>query len=235
MGNKKSCPFCSFEDDEADFLLQHVNLSHPEDPDAPYLAQDGPGHNHNGSHGSKEGTTHWVQCYRCGEICLLEDLEEHLELHGSEEDAAFDDLDITTEDISLSMTIIDDAASSSSSLSSSSSKMPSHFPETPAAIGHQRRIMPQVPLLLQQKYPGASSIKPVGSIRDKCSGEGMRLAETETAKTAAAQVLGKPRQKLGVSHCAGTFWALGLIMNSESRAWTIPRRRADARLAVWHA
>lgn len=239
MANKKPCPFCSFEDDDADFLLQHVNLCHPEDPDAPYLAQDGPGHNQNGSHRSEEGTTNWVQCYRCGEICLLGDLEEHLDLHGSEEDSAFDDLDITAEDISLSITIIDDAASSLSSSSSSSSstetaEMSSHYPETPA-VRHQRRIMPQIPLTVQPNYLGGSSVKPAGSTRDSHLEKGMRLAEAETAKTAIAQVLGRTPQRLGVGPPADTFRLRRLTMRPESRAWAISRRRTDARLALSNA
>ena len=238
MANKKHCPFCGFEDDDVDFLLQHVNLCHPEDPDAPYLAQDVPGHNQNGSHRSEEGTTNWVQCYRCEEICLLGDLEEHLDLHGSEEDSAFDDLDITTEDISLSMTIIDDAASSSSSSSSSSAaepaEMSSHYPETPA-VRHQRRILPQIPLTFPHNYPGGSSVKPAGSTRDSHLEKGMRLAEAETAKTAIAQVLGRTPQRLGVSPPADMFRLQRLMLRSESRAWAISRRGADARLALSNA
>ncbi|KAL9102938.1 MAG: hypothetical protein Q9163_001964 [Psora crenata] len=90
-----ACPFCNFEDIEVDVLLQHVNLLHPEDGEAPYLIKNG--QEQLPQLQSMEGVSDWVEC-TCGEFCLLSEFEDHLDLHRSE-NTEIDDIFIPTEDV----------------------------------------------------------------------------------------------------------------------------------------
>ena len=88
-----TCPFCNYEDTDADILLQHVNLIHPENEDAPYLVRYG--HEQSQQVQPMEGAPDWVEC-TCGEFCLLTELQDHLDLHGTEE-TEIDNIDTLTE------------------------------------------------------------------------------------------------------------------------------------------
>ena len=93
------CPFCNFEDVEAAFLLQHINLLHPESEDAPYIVKN----EQEQPHASQlmEGAHDWIEC-ECGEFCLLSQFQDHFDLHRTE-DADIDSIDIPT-DVAASAT-----------------------------------------------------------------------------------------------------------------------------------
>ncbi|KAL9125947.1 MAG: hypothetical protein Q9217_004925 [Psora testacea] len=95
MEKPLTCPFCNFEDTDVYFLLQHVNLHHPEDGDAPYLVKAGQEQTQHVR--SMEGAPDMVEC-PCGEFCLLAEFQDHLDLHGAE-DTDFTNIDIPTEDV----------------------------------------------------------------------------------------------------------------------------------------
>ena len=89
-----TCPFCSFEDPDSTLLLQHINLLHPEDENAPYLvAQEGQERQPEFVPPSTATTpdVDWVEC-DCGEFCLLVEYSDHLDLHEAEN---FDDIEST--------------------------------------------------------------------------------------------------------------------------------------------
>ena len=97
------CPFCDFVDSDTYFLLQHVELIHPENGESPFLVKDmtvadrGLGrachdqqHNLVLSNGRslfppKQEDQQYTTCpYRCGESILLSELAVHSDLHLAE-------------------------------------------------------------------------------------------------------------------------------------------------------
>ncbi|MCJ1309982.1 hypothetical protein MMC25_003643 [Agyrium rufum] len=109
---RPACPFCPFtvasfsDDHEMDFLMQHLELCHPENGQTPVIAVDGGRHSspsfkdaHLSVRAGKESTPlrselsedededeGYVKCPRgCGEIVTLAELVSHMELHASEE------------------------------------------------------------------------------------------------------------------------------------------------------
>ena len=97
-----SCPFCDFVIQDSYFLIQHVELVHPEGGKSPFIAQDGFDQSGNGDSGqSSEGAMHsestvdstYVQCpYDCGEKVLASDLTSHTDFHVAER-IAIDEVD----------------------------------------------------------------------------------------------------------------------------------------------
>ena len=80
-----SCPFCHLIDENLEFLIQHINLVHPEDDDAPYLLQTGEQrstHDPLAMEGAASGKE-YVDC-ACGEACLVSEFANHLDLHEAE-------------------------------------------------------------------------------------------------------------------------------------------------------
>ena len=96
--NPLTCPFCNFEDSDLEILLQHVNLIHPEDGDAPYLVKEGQEQPQQIQ--PMEGAHDWVEC-PCGEFCLLAEFQDHLDLHDAE-DAELDDINTPAVDVAAS-------------------------------------------------------------------------------------------------------------------------------------
>ena len=91
------CPFCDFSDPESYFLLQHVELCHPENGDSPFitrdeqpptLAQSAKGGNTGCSADSlsvNDTDEAYVACpRRCGESLAITELPSHMELHFAE-------------------------------------------------------------------------------------------------------------------------------------------------------
>ena len=102
-----SCPFCDFTDQDSYFLLQHVELIHPENGESPFIATE-QHHNESGSSSDNqkdnegeaapqpEQTTPsfassvelrptYVECpYHCGELVSSTELTSHTDLHLAE-------------------------------------------------------------------------------------------------------------------------------------------------------
>ena len=105
---RPSCPFCAFTaatDSQNDmyFLLQHLELSHPENGESPFIAVENgsesrPEDKVRQSSGTSSGTISvyeeedvYVQCpARCGESVILAELRNHMDLHSAEDMASFD-------------------------------------------------------------------------------------------------------------------------------------------------
>jgi zinc finger-containing ubiquitin peptidase 1 len=99
-----SCPFCSFDDFEADFLIQHVNLCHPETElirrpstleQEPSAFDDSPKDPHV-IIDSEESVNKalYTPCPRgCGEVVLRAEVSTHLDFHAAET-LALDDLGV---------------------------------------------------------------------------------------------------------------------------------------------
>ena len=106
-----TCPFCDFKDGDSYFMLQHVELIHPEDGESPFLVTeeepsrayqhepDGEKETAKGN-GPKDGSTQpfdsskrdeYVECpHECGEFVLSTDLSTHLDFHIAEKMAVVD-------------------------------------------------------------------------------------------------------------------------------------------------
>jgi zinc finger-containing ubiquitin peptidase 1 len=102
-----SCPFCDFTDQESYFLLQHVELIHPEDGESPFIVTEKddtavrtsqgqlkrngkevvrqqPEHEP-ASASSLESPTTYIECpYHCGELVASAELTSHTDLHLAE-------------------------------------------------------------------------------------------------------------------------------------------------------
>lgn len=72
------CPFCSFADHETYFLMQHVELCHPENGESPFMVKEGAGRQEEGIN-----DVEYIEC-ECGESVVLREFESHTELHGDE-------------------------------------------------------------------------------------------------------------------------------------------------------
>ena len=85
-----ACPFCEFVSHDSYFILQHVELVHPEGGDSPFIAKDDLGENGNNDDGRTEVTEQsaspaYVQCpYDCGEQVLATELNLHTDFHIAE-------------------------------------------------------------------------------------------------------------------------------------------------------
>lgn len=105
-----SCPFCDFTTHDSYFLLQHVELIHPENGESPFIAieydtdqsrssssnseakgkgkavalQPEPRHSSSGSSVDENPAT-YIECpYHCGELVVSTDLTSHTDLHLAE-------------------------------------------------------------------------------------------------------------------------------------------------------
>jgi hypothetical protein len=93
------CPFCDFTDKDSYFLMQHVELIHPENGESPFIVRDDdrPSRAYDGedeesaqqedqrplSRNSKENE--YVECpYDCGELVLSTELSSHKDFHVAE-------------------------------------------------------------------------------------------------------------------------------------------------------
>ena len=93
--NVLPCPFCDVADSNSEFLLQHINLLHPEDENASYLIPDGkevPLSGARSSYHVEGASDEWIEC-ACGELCPLADFSMHLDLHEAEN---FSDIESST-------------------------------------------------------------------------------------------------------------------------------------------
>lgn len=88
-----SCPFCEFEDNDADFLNQHVAFCHPEDPVPQAPHPDWAYEEHLLQEETEESTSDldnstsalYVTCpHGCGETVVKTELQLHLDLHVAE-------------------------------------------------------------------------------------------------------------------------------------------------------
>ena len=102
MEDVPSCPFCDFKDSDAYFLVQHVELCHPENGTSPFIASEDTFDNQyeNSTAPSPLTTTNntpnlddseandpstYVDCPTgCGEAITLAELSSHLDLHVAE-------------------------------------------------------------------------------------------------------------------------------------------------------
>ena len=99
-----TCPFCSFEDSDTDFLIQHVNMCHPESDLIGGLASEV----HNPAVAADDATENlrmsdpeeclneplYIPCpHGCGEPVLTSEVASHLDLHAAEA-LALDDLGV---------------------------------------------------------------------------------------------------------------------------------------------
>ena len=85
------CPFCPFADDNADILVQHVGLVHPETDTSPFLAKNTPEQERKSMERVREGVgprdapseDGFIEC-ECGETVLLSEFSSHSDLHLAE-------------------------------------------------------------------------------------------------------------------------------------------------------
>ena len=96
-----TCPFCPFSDHDSYFLMQHVELCHPENGESPFIAtqakvvprpfpEDGSG-SASTTDVPSEDDEEYVECpHRCGEAVTVTELPNHMELH-QDEGMAFDE------------------------------------------------------------------------------------------------------------------------------------------------
>ena len=100
-----TCPFCGYQNEDAYFISLHVEQLHTDDspfqvrstsPPLPLPKQQ---HAASSTHNVpvQESQGGWVQCPHedCGEELLLEELNEHLDLHVAEKLSSEDDSSIT--------------------------------------------------------------------------------------------------------------------------------------------
>lgn len=91
------CPFCDFSDHDSYFLLQHVELCHPENGDSPFIAKhvEEPASTDPDEEGNTRDSTdspsgddidgRYVVCPRhCGETVNIAELSSHVEMHLAE-------------------------------------------------------------------------------------------------------------------------------------------------------
>ena len=102
-----SCPFCDFADPDSYFLLQHVELIHPENGDSPFIATEhgedvGRSSSSNQENNEKEAALQqeqtlpscpsstessatYIECpYSCGELVASAELTSHTDFHLAE-------------------------------------------------------------------------------------------------------------------------------------------------------
>ena len=93
------CPFCEFTDKDLYFLMQHVELIHPENGESPFIVRDGD-RSSRPYHGEDEETAQqenqwplprtskeneYVECpYECGELVPVVELSSHKDFHVAE-------------------------------------------------------------------------------------------------------------------------------------------------------
>ena len=94
-----SCPFCDFTNKDPYFLMQHVELNHPENSDSPFIVRDDDGPNRV-DHGEDEEAAcqetqrppsrnskenEYIECpYDCGERIPSAELSSHQDFHVAE-------------------------------------------------------------------------------------------------------------------------------------------------------
>ncbi|MCJ1337437.1 hypothetical protein MMC09_002719 [Bachmanniomyces sp. S44760] len=94
------CPFCDFSHSDTDYLVQHVNLRHPENGVSPFITNEESQDSRGGHRRWKRGTTSsvpsgsdddeddkdFVECpAKCGEAITIVELPSHMELHAAED------------------------------------------------------------------------------------------------------------------------------------------------------
>jgi zinc finger-containing ubiquitin peptidase 1 len=102
-----SCPFCNFSDQDSYFLLQHVELIHPENGESPFIATEAienEGRSSSSSHqineeeaahqqkqtlpsssSSADSPATYIECpYNCGELVASAELTSHTDFHLAE-------------------------------------------------------------------------------------------------------------------------------------------------------
>ena len=88
-----SCPFCEFTDQDSYFLLQHVELIHPENGESPFIATEQHNDQSRSSSSSSSNPTNnereipatYIECpYNCGELVSSTELTSHTDLHLAE-------------------------------------------------------------------------------------------------------------------------------------------------------
>jgi hypothetical protein len=105
------CPFCNFKDKDSYFLLQHVELIHPENGESPFIVKDDePGRASsdpeltNNNHGKQDQSSaaslqdEYIDCpHRCGERVSRAELSSHTDFHMAEEMALDEALSYSSE------------------------------------------------------------------------------------------------------------------------------------------
>ena len=180
-----SCPFCTFEDDDADFLLQHVNLVHPEIDDVPNAVQHG--QERPDPAPAEERALDWIEC-PCGEFFLLAEFQDHLDLHDAEE-FNFDDIDYEGTDMTTLIPVRGGRAS---------------FPDTPSTADVSLQRNPysnSIPFprdTSQDQQVAYSGSHKDSNLSQTCSMEVMRLSTVEPTKSIATSKLKSKSARLGV-------------------------------------
>lgn len=88
--NTPSCPFCPFADQDATFVIQHIEYCHPEGGAPPSVTYDSPAFDKTSPSPSplpvdEESTEKYVDCpHGCGETVTTAELSTHLDLHVAE-------------------------------------------------------------------------------------------------------------------------------------------------------
>lgn len=94
-----SCPFCDFTDKDSYFLLQHVELIHPENGESPFIIQDeevpsrayqgedveSPQQSQPNTPSRSPEQNDYIKCpYDCGELVASAELSSHKDFHLAE-------------------------------------------------------------------------------------------------------------------------------------------------------
>lgn len=199
------CPFCSFEDVDADFTLQHINLVHPENEDAPYIGKPRQEPTRP-SPTEPEGSTDWIEC-PCGDFCMITEIQQHIDLHEAE-NTDFNDIEIHGADVIAASRTYDRTVSFSNMASLAfGHSIPSANDMDTFEFSEQSESTDSLAGLNQQQLPNAAN--------------GMRLSSQEPTETDTRGIDKSRVFRLGVC-CLHIVCNFALIGDLVSRPWAAP-------------
>jgi zinc finger-containing ubiquitin peptidase 1 len=178
-----SCPFCDFTDEDSYFLLQHVELIHPENGESPFIAT---GHDEdegrssssnqesNGkevalqhkqmplsSTSSLESPSTYIECpYNCGELVASAELTSHTDFHLAE-NMAFEEETLRPVEFSIGACNDEQAVKDISTHSSTdipkALRRDDDFPRTPRKSSLKELLFGGSPLRTPKRVTGGGS------------------------------------------------------------------------------
>lgn len=215
------CPFCGFVQRDTYFLMQHVELTHPENGESPFIVKDDvePAPPASSSTKDQEGATEadrnkefdatehrrnlheYVECPKaCGERLLAAELPSHMDMHIAE-DLALEDAgvarqqDLTRESITEAPTQPDVSSVFSTRLPKALRNYSQLEPKTPPKDSQRRRIS-----LKDLFFESLSSPETKKKRGRKSDGAARRLGVWPLAKPAVEARANRP--------CRDPNWAL---------------------------
>lgn len=178
-----ACPFCDFTDEDSYFLLQHVELIHPENGESPFIAT---GHDEdegrssssnqesNGkevalqhkqmpvsSTASPESPSTYIECpYSCGELVASTELTSHTDFHLAE-NMAFEEETLCPVEFSIGACndeqAVNDIATHFSTDIPKALRRDDDFPRTPRRSSLKELLFGGSPLRTPKRVTGGGS------------------------------------------------------------------------------